>query len=79
MLFQLIEIESDERDQVIAETKTLPLFELREHAMAMAEFSAARCHGDYGYDADRDCWWAASGTRTVRYLVRPLPELDAAA
>ena len=79
MLFQLIEIELDERDQVIAETKTLPLFELREHAMAMAEFAAARRHGDYGYDAARDCWWAESGARTVRYAVRPVPALDAAA
>ena len=79
MLFQLVQIELNDNDQVIAETRTLPLFELHEHAMAMAEFAAARCHGDYGYDAEHDCWWAASGDKTLRFIVRAVTELDAAA
>ncbi len=80
MLFQLVEIELNEKNQVIAETKTQPLFELRQHAMAMAEFAAARCHGDYGYDAEHDCWWARrGGDRTLRFVVRNVPEFDAAA
>jgi hypothetical protein len=78
MLFQLVEIELNDNGQVIAETRTQPLFELHQDAMAMAEFAAARCHGDYGYDAGNDCWWASRDDgRMVRFVVQPA--LDVAA
>jgi hypothetical protein len=77
MLFRLIEIELDGEGQVIAHRPTLPLFELRQDAMALGEFAAARRLGDYGYDADRDCWWAAGEDgRVLRFMVEPA--LDAA-
>ncbi len=80
MLFQLVEIELNDSDQVIAETRTLPLFELHQDAMAMAEFAASRCHGDYGYDAEHDWWWACRGTdRTSRFVVETVSDFDAAA
>ncbi len=81
MLFQLVQVEVNDNDQVIATTTTQPLFELRQDAMAMAEFAAARCHGDYGYDADGDCWWARDQfDRMLRFVVAQLfYAIDAAA
>jgi hypothetical protein len=78
MLFQLVEIELDDKGHMIAERRTLPLFELHQDALAMAEFAASRCHGDYGYDEAADCWWGAGrdGRRT-RFVVQPT--LEAAA
>jgi hypothetical protein len=73
MLFELIQIEVDRSGDVVATTPTQPLFELAQDATAMAEFSAARCGIDYGYDADRDCWWARrADERTLMFLVRPV-------
>jgi hypothetical protein len=65
MLFYLLRIELNEQDSVIAQTETQPLYELREDAMVMAEFEAARTHGDFGYNRERDCWWScdANGRR----------------
>ena len=80
MLFQLVEVAVDDNDQVIAETRTQPLFELHQDAMAMAEFAASRFSSDYGYDADKDCWWACGyPTSMVRFVVRAVPALDVAA
>ena len=79
MLFQLVEIELNDRNQTVAETATQPLFELREHAMAMAEFAASRCRGDYGYDGEHDCWWASGRAGTLRFVVREFPQFGLAA
>jgi hypothetical protein len=80
MLFQLVEMTLDDQGHVIKETRTQPLFELHDDAMAMAEFAAARCHGDYGYDAERDCWWACNyPDRMLRFVVQPVAALDVAA
>jgi hypothetical protein len=82
MLFQLVQIELNGDGGVVATTRTQPLFELAQDAQAMAEFSAARCGIDYGYDADTDCWWATdTGDRTLVFVVRPVvvAGLDAAA
>lgn len=78
MRFQLVEIELDANGQVIAQRQTLPLFELRQDAMALGEFAAARRHGDYGYDADRDCWWsAAEDGRMLQFVVEPALDIAA--
>ena len=82
MLFQLVQIEVDGDGVVVATTPTRPLFELAQDAQAMAEFSAARCGADYGYDAEADCWWAKNADdRTLIFIVRPVvvTGLDAAA
>jgi hypothetical protein len=56
------------------------LFELREDAMAMAEFDASRLWGDYGCDDERDGWWAtdARGCK-YRFVIEPVAAADAAA
>ena len=57
-----------------------PLFELREDAMAMAEFDASRLWGDYGCDDERDGWWATDARgRKYRFVVEPVAAADAAA
>jgi hypothetical protein len=56
------------------------LFELREDAMAMAEFDASRLWGDYGCDDERDGWWATDARgRKYRFVVEPVAAADAAA
>jgi hypothetical protein len=82
MLFQLVQIETDAEGQVVATTPTQPLFELHQHAAAMAEFAAARCGAEYGYDADNDRWWTRDlDGRILLFVVKsvPAPHFDAAA
>jgi hypothetical protein len=56
------------------------LFELREDALAMAEFDASRLSGDYGCDDERDGWWATDARgRKYRFVVEPAADADAAA
>ena len=72
-VFQLVRIVLNERYQTVARVSLLPFFELREDAMAMAEFSAARSNGDYSYDRERDCWWATDPSgRMIRFVVEPI-------
>ncbi len=77
-MFQLVQLAIDEAGQVIARKETQPLFQLREDAMVLAEFDAARSSEEYGYDADRDCWWARDGERLMRFVVEPVAEKIAA-
>jgi hypothetical protein len=80
MAFQLVRLESIGHGNglAIARSETRPLFELREDAMALAEFGAARTGDEYGYDADRDCWWARDRGRLIRFVVEPAAERVAA-
>lgn len=78
MIFQLVKLVMDEAGLVIGRKETQPLFQLREDAMALAEFDAARAGDEYGYDADRDCWWAREGERLVLFVVEPVAEQIAA-
>ena len=57
-MFQIIRLTLDDADNVVVRRPLQPLFELRDDAMAMAEFDASRLWGDYGRDEERDCWWA---------------------
>jgi hypothetical protein len=71
-VFQLVRLVLNERHQVVARLPLQPLFDLREDAMAMAEFSAARSSDDFDYDRDSDCWRATeSNGRTIRFVVEP--------
>jgi hypothetical protein len=76
MRFQIVRLELNESEQVIARKPLQPLFELRGDAMALAEFDAGRCDGEFDYDAERDCWWARDAGCTYRFIVEPL-EVDA--
>jgi len=57
-----------------------PFYELKDDAMAMAEFDASHCWGDYGYDIDGDFWWATDerGNR-FRFLVEAAADVEHAA
>jgi hypothetical protein len=80
MQFLLVRIELDEYDRVIAQTATQPLYELREDALVMAEFEAARCYSEYGYNAERDCWWSRDRDgRRFRFEVLPVVASEIAA
>jgi hypothetical protein len=80
MLFHLLRVEVDEDDRVVAQTGTQPLYELRQDAMVMAEFEAARCLGDYGYCVETDCWWGRDRHgRRFRFEVRPVEASNVAA
>jgi hypothetical protein len=77
-MFQLVQLAIDETGLVIARRETQPLFQLREDAMVLAEFDAARSSEEYGYDADRDCWWARDRGQLVRFVVDRVAEKIAA-
>jgi len=80
MLFHLLRIELDESGRVVTQTDTQPLYELREDAMVMAEFEAARCYSEYGYNVERDCWWSRDRQgRNFRFEVRPVTAAGVAA
>jgi|GEM_PF-2231514 hypothetical protein len=73
MLFQLVRLELNENGKVISRSVTQPLYGLREDAMAMAEFEAARCFGEYDYDAENDCWNAIDAHhRMFRFAIEPI-------
>jgi hypothetical protein len=79
-MFQIVRLALDDNGEVDARRPLQPLFELREDAMAMAEFEASRFSGDYGCDEERDCWWATdAGGRKYRFVVEPVTAADAAA
>jgi len=78
MVFQLVQLAIDETGLVISRKETLPLFELRDDAMALAQFDAARISDEYGYDADADCWWSRDGDQILRFVVEPVSEKIAA-
>ncbi len=71
MPFQIVRLELND-SEVIARKPLQPVFELRGDAMALAEFDAGRCDGEFGYDAERDCWWAQDSGRTFRFIVEPV-------
>jgi len=79
-MFQIVRVTLDAGDGIVARRPLQPLFELRDDAMAMAEFDASRLWGDYGHDDERDCWWATDsrGCR-YRFVVEEIASAEAAA
>jgi hypothetical protein len=77
MVFQLARLELNGDGQVVGRRVSQPLYERREDAMAMAEYDAAWL-GEYGYDSERDCWWARDERRMFRLVVEAA-DLDVAA
>jgi hypothetical protein len=79
-MFQIVRLTLDDSDNVAARRQLQPLFELRDDAMAMAEFDASRLWGDYGRDEERDCWWATdSRGNRYRFVVEEVVEAGIAA
>ena len=79
-MFQIVRCLLDENGVVAMRRPLQPLYELWEDAIAMAEFDSSRLWGDYGYDEERNCWWASdSRGRIYRFLVEKVTAADAAA
>jgi hypothetical protein len=68
-MFQIVRVELGRDGRVVARRPLQPLYELRDDAMALAEFDASRCAGDYGYDEERDGWWASDGGRYYLFMI----------
>src|SRR5262245_66636047 len=78
-MFQIVRLELDDNGEVAVRRPLQPLFELREDAMAMAEFDASRLWGDYDCDEARDCWWATdTHGRKYGFVVESVPAAAAA-
>jgi hypothetical protein len=79
-MFQIVRCSLDDGGKVVTRRPLQPLYELREDAVAMAEFDSSRLWGDYGYDEKRDCWWATdSRGRMYRFEVEEVAAEDVAA
>jgi hypothetical protein len=79
-MFQIVRLALDDNGEVDTRRPLQPLFELREDAMAMAEFDASRFSGDYGCNEERHCWWATdAGGRKYRFVVEAVGAADVAA
>ena len=79
-MFQIIRIMLDDHGRVLTRWPLHPLFALRADAVAIAEFDASRLPGDYGYDEERDCWWAIdSYGHSYRFIIELVASADAAA
>jgi hypothetical protein len=74
-MFQIVRLELNQNSDVIARQPLQPPYELREDAMALAEFDASRCAGDYGYDAEHECWCATDVGRRYRFVIEPIAPL----
>ena len=68
-MFQIVRVEMSNDGRVLARRPLQPLYDLRDDAMALAEFDASRCTGDYGYDEQVDVWWACDGGRNYRFVI----------
>ncbi len=68
-MFQIVRVELSCDGRVVSRRPLQPLYELRDDAMALAEFDASRCSGDYGYDEHYDGWWACDHGRTYRFVI----------
>jgi hypothetical protein len=77
-MFQIVRVELNRDGQVVARRPLQPLYDLWEDAMALAEFDASRCAGDYGPLPDPPAlagegtgegWWAYDHGRTFRFVI----------
>jgi hypothetical protein len=68
-MFQIVRMELGRDGRVVARRPLQPLYELWDDAVALAEFDASRCAGDYGYDEQYDGWWARDGGRNYRFVI----------
>jgi hypothetical protein len=79
-MFQIVRCALDDNGEVAVRHPLQPPFELWEDAIAMAEFDSSHLWGDYGYDEERNCWWASdSRGRMYRFQVEEIVTQDVAA
>jgi hypothetical protein len=77
-MFQIVRTEIDSRGYVVARQPLQPSYDLWDDAMALAEFDASRCEGDYGYDNERAFWWARDNGRSYRFVIELVEPADQA-
>jgi hypothetical protein len=71
--YQIVRIERDAMDGIVAARQTQPLFELEQDALALAEFDALRTGEDCGFDEALNGWWAIDPAgRRMQFVVQPL-------
>jgi hypothetical protein len=58
-MFQIVRVELNQDGHVVARWPLQPLYDLRDDAMALAEFDASRCAG----------WWARDHGRSYRFVI----------
>ena len=75
-MFQIVRLELNDHSNVIARQPLQPPYDLWEDAMALAEFDASRCTGEYGYDTEHDCWYASDADRSYRFVVESIASYD---
>jgi hypothetical protein len=79
-MFQIIRLMLDVNGDVVAPRPLQPLYELRDHATAMARNAASGLWGVFGYDDKRQCWWASDERgRQFRFVVEGIATADVAA
>jgi hypothetical protein len=75
-MFQIVRVELDRSGHVVARTPLQPLYDLRDDAMALAEFDASRCDGDFGYDEQFDGWWGCEQERIYQFVIEKVAGLE---
>jgi hypothetical protein len=76
-MYQIIRLVLDDDTDIIARRPLQPLYELRDHAVAMARNEASGLWGDYGYDDEQQCWWATdSRGRQYRFVVEEIARAE---
>jgi hypothetical protein len=76
-MYQIIRLVLDDNGDIIAGKPLQPLYELEDHAVAMACNEASGLWGDYGYDDERQCWWATdSRGRRYRFVVEEIAQAE---
>jgi hypothetical protein len=79
-MYQIIRLMLNDGGDIIARRPLQPLFELGDHAMAIARNEASGLWGDFGFDEERQCWWATdSRGRHYRFVVEEIATADVAA
>jgi hypothetical protein len=79
-MFQIVVSELDGDGNIVVHWATQPLYELREDAVAIAEFDALRLSAQGSYDGSDDCIQVVdNGGRTLRIEVREVATVDMAA
>jgi len=79
-MFQIVRLTLSDAGEIIARRPLQPLFELRDHAVVIARNEAAGLWGDYGYDEERQCWWATDPrSRKYRFDVEQIASTENAA
>jgi hypothetical protein len=75
-MFQIAHLELGNDGTVIARQPLQPPYELWEDAMAIAQFDASRCTGEYDYDNEHECWRATDSDHSYRFVVEAIAPQD---